>query len=114
MTTIYGIKNCDTVKKARKWLDAHDINYSFHDFRVEGINEDMIKLWLETQPLEKLVNKRSTSWKALSDEEKNALSVDTAPALCVQYETLIKRPLLAVDDDIHLGFNDKSYTAIFA
>lgn len=114
MAIVYGIKNCDSVKKACKWLETNNIDYRFHDFRIDGINEDMVKLWLEKQPLEKLINKRSTSWKALSDTEKAAVSVATAPALCVQYETLIKRPVLALGTDIHLGFSDKSYTAFFA
>ena len=114
MTTIYGIKNCDTVRKACKWLDTNNIEYRFHDFRVDGIDEKMVASWLKTQPLEKLINKRSTSWKQLSDAEKNALTVDTAPALCVQYETLIKRPLLTHGDTIHLGFNEKNYQHIFA
>ena len=114
MTTLYGIKNCDSVKKARKWLEANNIDYHFHDFREEGITESMIEGWLEQQPLEKLINKRSTSWKALNEDEKLALSVATAPALCVQYETLVKRPVLALNNDIHLGFSDKNYAAIFA
>ena len=62
MTTLYGIKNCDTVKKTRKWLEANAIDYTFHDFRVEGITEELVNNWLEQQPLDKLVNKRSTTW----------------------------------------------------
>ena len=67
-TTLYGIPNCDTVKKARKWLDANGIEYRFHDFRKDGINETMIREWMKTQPLELLLNKRGTTWRQLPDD----------------------------------------------
>lgn len=114
MTTLYGIKNCDTVRKACKWLDNNNIDYRFHDFRVDGINEPMITEWLDTVALDKLINKRSTSWKQLTETQRESLSLENAPALCVQYETLVKRPVLIHNNDIHLGFSDKSYQAIFA
>ncbi|CAA0108699.1 putative protein [BD1-7 clade bacterium] len=112
-TTLYGIKNCDTVKKARKWLEENTIDYTFHDFRVDGINADMITGWLQQQPVEKLVNKRSTTWKQLSDDDKNNLSDTSAISLCVAHETLVKRPVLDHNGDIHLGFKAADYTAIF-
>ena len=113
MTILYGIKNCDTVKKARKWLEANDIDHTFHDFRVDGITETMVKDWLKTQPLETLVNKRSTTWKQLDDTTKASLTSSNAPALCAKFETLIKRPVLEFNNDIHLGFNEKNYSQLF-
>lgn len=114
MTTIYGIKNCDSVKKARKWLENNNIDYTFHDFREQGISEEMVSSWLDSTGLDKLINKRSTSWKQLDEESKTRLSEETAPALCVKYETLIKRPVLSQDNHIHLGFNEKIYSQIFS
>ena len=113
MTTMYGIKNCDTVKKARQWLDKHAITYHFHDFRVEGLTSDKIQQWLQTQPLEKLVNKQSTTWKQLTDDEKASLTIDSAIALCLQHPTLIKRPVLEYDGAIHLGFKETHYQSLF-
>jgi arsenate reductase len=111
--TLYGIKNCDTVKKAQKWLDKAGIAFEFHDFRKDGLTEQQVSEWLKTIPLEKLVNKRSTSWKQLPDATKNSLSLETAPALCAEFETLIKRPVLESPKGLDVGFNDKQYQAIF-
>ena len=69
--TLYGIKNCDTVKKARQWLDDHSVPYIFHDFRVDGINNTLINNILKQIDIEILINKRGTSWRKLSDKEKN-------------------------------------------
>ncbi len=117
MITLYGIKNCDTVRKAKNWLDTHGIDYQFHDFRQEGLSEEQVIHWLEKLPLEKLINKRSTTWKQLDQHDKDTLSVNTAPALCAANVTLIKRPLLNTDTStgtsLHLGFSDKQYQDIF-
>ena len=113
MTTIYGIKNCDTVKKAIRWLTTHNIEHRFHDFRVDGVDHDLINHWLQQTSLDKLVNKRSTSWKQLSETERGSLCIETAAGLCVQYETLIKRPVLEHKDEIHFGFSEKDYGYIF-
>lgn len=113
MTTLYGIKNCDTVKKARQWLDDNGISYIYHDFRTDGIDEAMVSAWLEKTSLEALVNKRSTTWKSLDEACKNSLSHDNAAALCARHETLVKRPVLEHNGNIHLGFDAKIYTQIF-
>ena len=114
MTTLFGIKNCDSVRKARKWLDEKGIEYQFHDFRIDGLTEEMVNQWLLQQPLEKLINKRSTSWKQLDEDEKSLLDASSAAAIAVKHETLIKRPVLAINGDIHLGFSDKLYSTIFS
>ncbi len=113
MTTLYGIKNCDSVKKARKWLDTHNIKYTFHDFRHEGINQDLINHWLTQQPFDKLINKRTTTWKQLDDKSKEQLNSNNAAVLCVEYPTLIKRPVLDHSNAITLGFNEATYSQIF-
>ena len=112
MTILYGIKNCDTVKKARDWLDKNGIVYRFHDFRTDGLSEAQVKSWITEIGLEVLVNKRSTTWKELDetakhDFEKNANKVIQANP------TLIKRPLLDTGKQKHVGFKDSEYTQIF-
>lgn len=106
---LFGINNCDSVGKARQWLEQHAINYKFHDFRKDGITEIMVNEWLQQQPLEQLINKRSTTWKTLSDTCKNSLDKDNAASLCVKHETLVKRPVLSINGKITLGFNEKTY-----
>ncbi len=113
MITLFGIKNCDSVKKARLWLEKHNIDYHFHDFRVDGINEEMINDWLQQQSFEVLVNKRSTTWKALDDTCKNSLNKDNTARICVEHETLIKRPVMSINGEIHLGFDEKTYSQLF-
>jgi len=107
---IYGIKNCDTVKKARRWLDEKGLAYEFHDFRVEGLTEDLIDKWQQTIPLTSLLNKRSTTWKNLDAEVRNSLDEDAIPALLVAHPTLVKRPVLEAGNNILVGFNDKTYS----
>lgn len=114
MTTLFGIKNCDTVKKARRWLDAEGIDYQFHDFRGDGITSEQVISWISAIGIEKLINKRSTTWKTLSDEQKEALDDDTALTLILEHPTLIKRPLLALGAHFHVGFSEKAYTPIFS
>lgn len=109
MTTLYGIKNCDTVKKARKWLEENNINYSFHDFRTDGITETQVTQWLQELGADNLINKRSTTWKQLSDAEKDqALGEQAATLICAQ-PTLIKRPLLDTGTQRHVGFKADQY-----
>lgn len=112
MITLYGIKNCDTVKKARIWLDKHQIAYQFHDFRTDGISESQVNNWINNLGLETLVNKRSTTWKELdenikSDFDQNAVQVITANP------TLIKRPLLDTGKQHYVGFKESEYSVIF-
>lgn len=113
MITLYGISNCDTVKKARKWLQQHGIDYRFHDLRSDGINEALVNHWLEQLPLEQLVNRRSTSWKQLDENVRQSLTADNAAALCCQHPTLIKRPLLDNNGSLHSGFSEAGYRTIF-
>ncbi|QDE31039.1 MULTISPECIES: ArsC family reductase [Shewanella] len=112
--TLYGIKNCDTVRKARKWLEAEKINYTFHDFREDGLSETTVAQWANVVGWETLFNKRSTSFRNLTDAEKTDITQDKAIALMVQYPTLIKRPVLVNNDKILVGFKIAEYQAWFA
>ncbi|RPA55427.1 ArsC family reductase [Shewanella vesiculosa] len=112
--TLYGIKNCDTVRKARKWLEAEKIDYTFHDFREDGLSETTVAQLANIAGWETLFNKRSTSFRGLTDAEKTDICQDKAIALMVQYPTLVKRPVLVNDDKILIGFNVAEYQAWFA
>lgn len=116
MTTLFGIKNCDTVKKTRRWLDAQKIDYQFHDFRDDGITEKQVQQWIDAIGLATLVNKRSTTWKTLSNTEKEHITSDYvyAATILVEHPTLIKRPLLENNGEINVGFSEANYKAIFS
>ena len=113
MITVYGIKNCDTVKKARKWLDDHAIDYAFHDLRADGLTQDQVGAWVAELGWENLVNKRSTSWKALDESERNSMDSDSAQAAIMTQPTLIKRPLLDTGHQRFTGFSASNYEKIF-
>lgn len=110
---IYGISNCDTVKKAKNWLDSHNIDYKFHDFRKDGINRDIINGWLNTVAWDKILNKRSTSWRNLDASTQQAVNATNVVDLLVENPTLIKRPVMDVNDIITVGFNSDTYQGIF-
>ena len=94
MITIYGIKNCDTMQKAFKWLDSRNLAYTFHDYREAGIDKASIELWLQHFPIDKLINTRSTTFRELGDEAKNSIaSRSKAIALMMKHTTVIKRPV---------------------
>lgn len=111
--TLYGIKNCDTVKKARLWFDKNRIDYTFHDFRSDGLEPEQVSAWLKQLGWEKLINKRSTTWKTLGQSTKAILDNETAVEVIIDAPTLIKRPLIDSGSTIHLGFNIKDYEALF-
>jgi arsenate reductase len=111
-TTIYGISNCDTVKKARRWLDDHAIEYRFHDFRKDGLDKAQVEEWLASVGAEILINKRGTTFRQLSDSDKKRLEKDSAIVLC-EYPALIKRPVLTTGKQIQIGFSDAQYQTLF-
>ena len=116
MITIYGIPNCDTVKKARTWLDKKGIEYSFHNYKKEGITSDKIQNWFKQFPWDKLVNKAGTTWKELTDEEKALVKNEKAATdLMVRKTSVIKRPVIedSTGKAIALGFSEKTYEEIF-
>ena len=108
---LYGIPNCNTVKKARNWLDQHGIAYEFHDFKKQGVSTELIRGGLTQQPWEKLVNRAGMTWRGLDEAAKAAVRDDaSALALMLEKTSVIKRPVLVQDDRIlHLGFDEAAY-----
>jgi Spx/MgsR family transcriptional regulator len=110
--TLYGIKNCDTVKKARKWLDTNSVPYTFHDFRVDGINKTLVNNFLKQIDVEVLINKRGTTWRKLSDEEKEIKTKAQVVALMIENPAIIKRPVLDVNKNYTVGFSEEKYNLL--
>ncbi len=109
MITLYGIKNCDTVKKAQKWLKENEHEYQFHDFRSQGLSEEKVQFWLSKLAWDELLNKRSTSYRQLSEQDKQTLSADTVARYLLDNPTLVKRPLLECGDEVLIGFKATDY-----
>lgn len=114
MTILYGIKNCDTVKKARKWLEAHGVDYRFHDFRADGLDEARLRGWVIELGWETLVNRRGTTWRQLPAEVRESIDEASAIALMLGNPALIKRPVLDLGERRVVGFSDQAYTDLFA
>lgn len=114
MINIYGIPNCDTVKKATAWLNENEISFQFHDFKKEGVQIAKLKEWLAKLPSEKLLNKKSTAWRALTPAEQ-LLSTDAKGAiqLMATYTNLIKRPVVEISGTILTGFSEAAYIKAF-
>ena len=113
-TTIYGIKNCDTMKKALKWLEANNIPYNFIDYKKEGADESILKTAITEHGWDTVINRRGTTWRALPDTLKESMDEPTAIAEAIKNPSLIKRPLLVKDGKTYLGFKDTEYEKIFA
>ena len=113
MVTLYGIKNCDTIKKARNWLNEHGIDYRFHDYRADGIDAKTIEQWLLHVDWEILLNRRGTTWRKLEPEVQAATNRDNVVALLLEYPAMIKRPVLDIDNVISVGFKSEYYENIF-
>ncbi len=110
MITLYGIPNCDTVKKARTWLDQAGLSYRFHDFKKAGLDAATIGGWLQQVSWETLVNKKGTTWRGLSDETKaSVMDADSATTLMLAQTSVIKRPVLCVGDQVLVGFDAALY-----
>lgn len=109
MLTLYGIKNCDTVKKTRKWLAANQLDYQFHDYRNDGLDLALLEQFASELGWDKLLNRRSTSWRQLSDDDKTDLTADKALQLMLNTPTLIKRPVLDTGEQLLLGFSESQY-----
>ncbi len=109
MITLYGIKNCDSIKKSRRWLDKNSIEYVFHDFRIDGIKKTIIKEFIENIEIKLLINKRSTSWKKLSNKEKLVDKKKDIIELLIKNPTIIKRPIIKSKDKYIVGFNEEKF-----
>ena len=114
MLTLYGIKNCDTVKKARKWLDEAGVDYHFHDYRADGIDEELLNGFAASLGWEALLNTRGTTWRKLEDGDKQNLDEAKAISLMVANDALVKRPVWMKDGEYRLGFAAKDADEIKA
>ena len=111
---IYGIKNCDTMQKAFKFLDKKKIKYTFHDYKKEGIDKETIKRWLNYFPVDKIINTKSATFKSLSEEEKTSITnKNKAMNLMMKNTSMIKRPLLDMGEENFLqGFNEEEWSRL--
>ncbi len=107
--TIYGIKQCDTMKKARAWLDAHGVAYAFHDYKAHGIDRDTLEAWASAVGWETLLNRAGTTFRKLPDAAKADLDAGRAIALMRAQPSMIKRPVLASDGRVIVGFRPETY-----
>ncbi|MAI41504.1 MAG: ArsC family reductase [Candidatus Azotimanducaceae bacterium] len=114
MLTIYGIKNCDTVRKARAWLATRGIEYQFHDFRTDGLTDQLVSKWISQVGWVTLVNKRSTSWRLLDDTIRKKLSDTNIVSVLTQNPTLIKRPVVTLGEAIIIGFKEDEFITVVA
>lgn len=109
---VYGIANCDTVKKARQWLDARRVGYRFHDLRRDGAPEALIARWFGSVPADALLNRKSTTWRALAETERaGAATADGALRLMCLHPTLIRRPVVEWPDGLTVGFDAEAFGA---
>ena len=113
MTTLYGIKNCDTVRKARKWLGAQNIDYQFHDVRSDGLDKKCLIAWVKELGWETLLNTRGTTWRKLSEQQRSNVDEKKAITLMLEQPAMIKRPVLEVGKKYYVGFKDSEYEALF-
>jgi len=107
--TIYGIKNCDTMKKARAWLDKHSVAYVFHDYKSEGIDRGRLEGWARSVGWETLLNRAGTTFRKLSDKDKAAVTEKKAIALMLDQPSMIKRPVLDLSGKLIVGFKPEIY-----
>ncbi|MDJ0979399.1 MAG: ArsC family reductase [Erythrobacter sp.] len=109
---VYGIPNCDTVKKARKWLDANGLDYAFHDYKKEGAEAERLESWIAAKGVETVLNKRGTTFRKLSDEQKaQAEDRHGAVTLLVQQPSMIKRPVVEHAGGVLIGFKEDEWSA---
>ena len=113
--TIYGIKNCDTMKKARAWLDGHGVAYAFHDYKAQGIERARLEVWARDVGWETLLNRAGTTFRKLPDKDKDGLSERKALALMLAQPSMIKRPVLELSSGkLLVGFKAADYTTAMA
>ncbi|MFT8676626.1 MAG: ArsC family reductase [Acetobacter sp.] len=110
---LYGIKSCDTMRKARQWLDSHGIGYIFHDYKSQGVPPEQLANWVAAVGWEKLLNRAGTTFRGLPDADRQGLDEARAVALMLAHPSLIKRPVLVRGSDVTLGFKPDIYAALF-
>lgn len=113
MVTVYGIKNCDTMKKAFGWLDDHGVAYAFHDYKKRGADGEVLAKAFDLYGWENVLNRKGMTWRKLDDAIKNNMDKKSAMALAMENPSVIKRPLLVTDKGIYLGFDIPTYADAF-
>ena len=113
MTKLYGIPNCDSVRKARQWLDGRGIAYVFHDFRKDGLDAKQVAAWVKQAGWETLLNRKGTTWRQLPTGQREGINAQRAQALMLEQPTLIKRPVLETGKHLEVGFDADHYTTLF-
>ena len=111
--TIYGIKNCDTMKKAFAWLDGHGVAYDFYDYKKAGVTKAQLAQWCKAAGWETVINRAGTTFKKLPDAAKDGLTQDKAIALMVESPSMIKRPVAEANGKLEIGFAPERYVALF-
>ncbi len=111
--TLYGIKACDTMKKARDWLEGHGVRYIFHDYKIQGASQALLETWAGTVAWETLLNRSGTTFRKLPDEDKQDLTAAKAIALMETQPSMIKRPVLDIAGSLTVGFRPEVYEALF-
>jgi arsenate reductase len=114
MITLYGIKNCDTVKKATKWLEANNVDHQLYDFKKQPLTPELLAEFVQQSDWSLLLNKRSTTFRNLPDDIKNNLTDEVMFAAVLEQPTLLKRPLLPLNGELNLGFKADQYQNLFA
>ena len=111
MITLYGIANCDTVKKARRWLDANGLEYTFHDYKKSGADPESLTAWIDSAGVDAVLNRRGTTWRKLSDAEKAEVDAGNAVRLLIANPSMIKRPIVEHDTGLLVGFDESEWEA---
>jgi Spx/MgsR family transcriptional regulator len=114
MIKIFGIPNCDTMKKARAWLAEHGIDYEFHDYKKAGIDEATLRGWIAQVGWETLLNRRGMMWRKVPQEVRDTIDEETAVRLMLETPSIVKRPVLETGRDLHVGFKPEQYQKIFS
>ncbi len=113
MITLYGIRNCDTMKKARRWLDDHAIDYHFHDYRKDGLDSGQLRAWEKELGWENLINRRGMLWRKLPQTARDGIDRSSALSIMLDNPGIIKRPLLDLGDRRVIGFTPEDYARLF-
>jgi arsenate reductase len=113
VTIVYGIRNCDTVKKARAWLNGRGVGYDFHDYKLAGIDEARLRGWIGQVGWERLLNRAGTTFRKLADSEKEGIDEERAVRLMLAQPSMIRRPVVEVGGDLIVGFDAGRYEAAF-
>ncbi|MGB5326601.1 MAG: ArsC family reductase [Gammaproteobacteria bacterium] len=112
--TLYGISSCDTIRKAKTWLKNRQIEFEFHDYRKQGLEQKLLESMISVLGWEAMLNRRGTTWRALPDTVKEQIDQASAMRVMLDNPAIIKRPILATANQLHLGFSDRQYQEIFS